>query len=179
LSRIGKVPVKIPKGIEVVIKGQSIEVKGVKGTLKRDMPSEIKAEVKDEEIHVTTALEQEGVKAMWGLYRQLINNMVVGCSVGYKKELEIVGVGYKAELKGKDINVSAGYSSPKFYKAPVGISLSVENQTKIVIQGIDKEVVGQVAADIRSIRPPEPYKGKGIKYANEKIRRKAGKTAGK
>jgi large subunit ribosomal protein L6 len=179
LSRIGKVPVKIPGGIQVSVSGQKIEVKGAKGSLSREMPSSIKAEVVDGEVKITPVEEKEGVKALWGLYRQLIENMIIGCSVGYKKELEIVGVGYKAEMKGKDVNVHAGYSSPKFYKAPNGITISVENQTKIVIQGIDKEAVGQVAADIRSIRPPEPYKGKGIRYAGEKIVRKAGKTAGK
>jgi large subunit ribosomal protein L6 len=180
LSRIGKVPVKIPNGIQVSVKGQKIDVKGAKGSLSREIPEGIKAEVKDGEIEITPAGENiEGVKALWGLYRQLIQNMVIGCSVGYKKELEIIGVGYKAEMKGKDINVLAGYSGPKFYKAPEGIAITVENQTKIVIQGIDKETVGQVAADIRRIRPPEPYKGKGIRYLGEKVVRKAGKTAGK
>jgi large subunit ribosomal protein L6 len=180
LSRIGKVPVKVPAGIQVSVNGQKIEIKGAKGSLSREMPNGIKAELKDGEIIIAPVdVEKEGVKALWGLYRQLIQNMIVGCSVGYKKELEIIGVGYKAEMKGKDINVLAGYSGPKFYKAPSGIALSVENQTKIVIQGIDKEVVGQVAADIRSIRPPEPYKGKGIRYVGEKVLRKAGKTAGK
>jgi large subunit ribosomal protein L6 len=169
LSRIGKVPVKVPAGIQVSVNGQKIEIKGAKGSLSREMPNGIKAELKDGEIIIAPVdVEKEGVKALWGLYRQLIQNMIVGCSVGYKKELEIIGVGYKAEMKGKDI-----------YKAPSGIALSVENQTKIVIQGIDKEVVGQVAADIRSIRPPEPYKGKGIRYVGEKVLRKAGKTAGK
>lgn len=180
LSRIGKVPVKIPNGIQVSVSGQMIDVKGAKGSLSREMPNGIKAEVKDGEIEITPVNENiEGVKALWGLYRQLIQNMIIGCSVGYKKELEIIGVGYKAEMKGKDINVLAGYSGPKFYKAPAGIALSVENQTKIVIQGIDKGVVGQAAADIRRIRPPEPYKGKGIRYVGEKVLRKAGKTAGK
>jgi len=179
LSRIGKVPVKIPNGIQVSVSGQKIEVKGAKGTLSRELPNGIKAEISDGEITVSPIEEKEGLKALWGLYRQLIENMVIGCSVGYKRELEIIGVGYKAEMKGNDVNVLAGYSGPKFYKAPKGITISVENQTKIVIQGIDKEVVGQVAADIRRIRPPEPYKGKGIRYAGEKILRKAGKTAGK
>lgn len=179
MSRIGKVPVKIPSGIQVSVSGQKIEVKGAKGSLSREIPAGIKAEVVDGEVKISPVEEIEGVKALWGLYRQLIENMIIGCSVGYKKELEIIGVGYKAEMKGKDINVHAGYSGPKFYVAPKGITITLEGQTKIVIQGIDKESVGQVAADIRRIRPPEPYKGKGIRYAGEKVVRKAGKTAGK
>lgn len=182
MSRIGKLPVKIPQGVEVSIAGQRIEIKGTKGVLVRECPDEIVVEVKDNEIHVNPKeanTEKKSVKALWGLYRVLLNNMVIGVSQGYKRELEIVGVGYKAELKGRDLAVSVGFASPKPFKAPDGITFTLENQNKITIQGIDKQQVGQVAADIRRIRPPEPYKGKGIRYLGEQIRRKVGKAAGK
>jgi large subunit ribosomal protein L6 len=179
LSRLGKIPVAIPAGVQVKIEGQKVEVKGSKGSLSRTLPLEIKAEVKDNMIHFSPTTEGDMVFALWGLNRVLVNNMVTGVSKGYRKELEIVGVGYKAELKGKDLSISAGFSSPSIFKAVPGITFGVENQTKIVIDGIDKEKVGKVAAEIRMIRKPEPYKGKGIKYAGEYIRRKAGKVAGK
>ncbi len=179
MSRIGKLPVKIPSGVQVKIDGQRVEVKGAKGTLSREIPSELKVEVKENAVFVTTAIEADNTKALWGLFRVLIDNMVVGVSSGYKKELEIVGVGYKAELKGKDLNIAAGLSNTVLFKARPGLDYKTEGPTKIVIEGIDKEKVGQAAADIRRIRPPEPYKGKGIRYLGEHIRRKAGKTAGK
>lgn len=179
MSRIGKVPVIVPTGVQVTINGQKVEVKGSKGTLSSVVPSDLSVQFKDNEIIVAPAIENDKVKALWGLYRVLIDNMVVGVSKGYRKELEIHGVGYKAEMKGKDLNVIVGFSSPKFVKVPAGLTFAVENQTKIVIDGIDKQAVGQIAADIRRIRPPEPYKGKGIRYAGEQIRRKAGKAAGK
>jgi large subunit ribosomal protein L6 len=179
LSRIGKIPVEVPAGVQVTINGQKVEVKSSKGTLVREVPKDLAVEFKDNSISLTPAIESENVKALWGLYRVLIDNMVIGVSKGYRKELEIHGVGYKAELKGKDLNVLVGFSSPKFFKVPKGITFGVENQTKISIEGIDKEVVGQAAADIRRIRPPEPYKGKGIRYVGEQIRRKEGKAAGK
>lgn len=179
MSRIGKVPVNIPTGVQVSLNDQKIEVKGSKGTLVRDFPEDLAIEIKDSIVTITPATENENVKALWGLYRMLVENMVIGVSQGYKKELEIIGVGYKAELKGQDLSISAGYSSPKMFKAPEGIKFTVENATKISVEGISKELVGQTAADIRRIRPPEPYKGKGIRYLGEQIRRKAGKTAGK
>jgi large subunit ribosomal protein L6 len=179
LSRIGKIPVNIPTGVQVSINGQKVEVKGAKGTLSRDVPRDLNIVFKNNEISITPASENENVKALWGLYRVLIDNMVVGVSKGYRKDLEIHGVGYKAEMKGKDLNISAGFSSPKFFKAPKGLTFACDGLTKIVIEGIDKELVGQVAADIRRIRPPEPYKGKGIRYLGEQIRRKEGKAAGK
>ncbi len=179
MSRIGKVPVNIPSGVQVSVNGQTVEVKGSKGTLTKIFPETLKVEVEGNQVKVSPAVEEENVKALWGLFKVLIDNMVIGVSQGYKRELEIVGVGYKAELKGKDLTIYAGYSSPKQFKAPEGITFTVEGGTKIAVQGLDKQVVGQAAADIRRIRPPEPYKGKGIRYLGEKIRRKAGKTAGK
>ncbi len=179
MSRIGKVPVNIPSGVTVSISGQCIEVKGSKGVLSRNFPEELKVEVDGNQVKITPAAQTDNVKALWGLYKILVENMVIGVSQGYKKDLEIVGVGYKAELKGKDLSVYAGYSSPKLFKAPVGITFTVEGGNKIAVIGIDKQAVGQTAADIRRIRPPEPYKGKGIRYSGEKLRRKAGKTAGK
>ena len=176
MSRLGKIPVAVPAGVQVKFDGQRVEIKGTKGTLTRVLPPEIKAEVKDGKVHFTPKAEGENVKALWGLYRTLVSNMISGVSLGYRKELEIVGVGYKAEQKGKDLQISVGYSRPIPVKAPKGIAFSVENQTKIIIDGIDKELVGQVASDIRKIRPPEPYKGKGIRYLGERIRKKVGKT---
>jgi large subunit ribosomal protein L6 len=179
VSRLGRIPVAIPAGVQVKIAGQSIEVKGGKGTLCRVIPPEIKAEVVEKAVHFTPAIQADNTSALWGLYRVLVANMIVGVSVGYRKDLEIIGVGYKAELKGKDLTINVGYSSPVIFKARQGITFTVEGATKVAIQGIDKELVGQTAAEIRKIRKPEPYKGKGIKYADEHIRRKAGKVAGK
>lgn len=179
MSRIGKLPIKMPAGVKIAVKGQDVEVTGPKGTLKRTISDEIGVEVNDGSILLKPVIENENTKAMWGLTRVLIDNMVNGVVNGYRKDLEVVGVGYKFEMKGQDVNVAAGLSKTVLYKAPVGIKLAVEGQVKLSIEGIDKESVGQVAADIRRIRPPEPYKGKGIRYSGEAIRRKAGKTAGK
>ncbi|MFP4012958.1 MAG: 50S ribosomal protein L6 [Chitinispirillaceae bacterium] len=179
MSRIGKLPVKIPSGVQVRIDGQLVEVKGSKGTLSREFPSVLNVEVKEDVIEVTPKVETNNTKALWGLFRVLINNMVTGVSSGYKKELEVLGVGYKAELKGKDLSISAGLSDTVLFKARPGVSYRTDGPTKIVVEGIDKELVGQAAADIRRIRPPEPYKGKGIRYLGEQVRRKAGKAAGK
>ena len=161
------------------INGRKIDIKGAKGALCREVPLDIKVEVKDNKIHFSPTHEGKTISALWGLCRVLVDNMVVGVSQGYRKELEIVGVGYKAEMKGKDLSIFAGYSAPQQFKAEPGITFGVENQTKITVSGIDKEKVGEIAAEIRKIRKPEPYKGKGIKYAGEYIRRKAGKVAGK
>jgi large subunit ribosomal protein L6 len=179
VSRIGKLPVKVPGGVTVTVSGRKVEVKGGKGTLSREVPPEVKVEFADGSITLTPAIEAENTKALWGLYRVLISNMVVGVTAGYKIELEIVGVGYKAEMKGKDLLIAAGLSETVLFKARPGLDYKTDGPNKIVVEGIDKEKVGQAAADIRRIRPPEPYKGKGIRYAGEQVRRKAGKTAGK
>ena len=179
MSRLGKIPVAIPAGVQVRVDGQKVETKGSKGTLTRLLPPEIKAEVKEGKVHFSPTMDTENVKSLWGLNRVLVDNMIIGVSQGYRKVLEIVGVGYKAELKGKDLLISVGYSRPIPVKAPKGITFTMDGQTKIIIDSCDKELVGQTAAEIRKIRPPEPYKGKGVKYAGEHIRRKAGKIAGK
>jgi len=179
LSRIGKLPITIPSGVKVAVKGQEIEVTGPKGTLKRTVSDEIGIEINNESVLLKPIIENDNTKALWGLNRVLIENMINGVLSGYRKDLEIVGVGYKFEMKGKDVNVAAGLSSTVLYKAPAGIKLTVDGLVKMSIEGIDKEMVGQTAAEIRRIRPPEPYKGKGIRYSGEAIRRKAGKTAGK
>lgn len=177
MSRLGKLPVKIPSGVEVKVTGQKVEVKGGKGALSRVICPDIGIEVDGDQINVRPVAENEKTKAMWGLSRVLVQNMVTGVSEGYKKELEIIGVGYKAEMKGKALNLAVGHSTPVLYTPREGITISVENQVKITVEGIDKEKVGQTAAEIRRVRPPEPYKGKGIRYLGEEIRRKAGKTA--
>ena len=179
MSRIGKLPVKVPSGVNVSISGRKVEVKGAKGTLNRELPAELKAEFANGAITVSPAMETEQTKALWGLYRVLIDNMVVGVSAGYKIDLEVVVVGYKFEMKGKDLLIAAGLSDTVLFKERPGLIYKIDGPTKASVEGIDKEKVGQAAADIRRIRPPEPYKGKGIRYAGEQIRRKAGKTAGK
>jgi len=179
LSRIGKVPVQIPDGVQVSQAGSRIEVKGKMGTLHRDIPEGLKVEIADNSVQCIPLSDDKNVRALWGMFRALIANMVTGVSQGYRKQLEIVGVGYKAELKGNDLNVFAGYSGPVLFKAREGLTYKTEAANKVSVEGIDKGAVGQAAADIRAIRPPEPYKGKGIRYAGEQIRRKEGKAAGK
>ncbi|KMQ51400.1 50S ribosomal protein L6p (L9e) [Chitinispirillum alkaliphilum] len=179
MSRIGKLPVVIPSGVQVKLDGANLEVKGSKGTLNRVIPEQIKVEISDKEIRCQPNDESKETKALWGLYRVLIYNMVIGVSEGYKRELEIVGVGYKAEMKGKDVLVAAGFSTPVLFKTLPGVNISTSGPNRVVVEGVDKQAVGQVAADIRRLRPPEPYKGKGIRYLGEQIKRKAGKAAGK
>ena len=179
MSRIGKLPVKIPKGVQVAVNGQQVEIKGARGVLKREVNDGLAIDVTGDAITLKPNVENDSIKALWGLNRVLLQNMVEGVSNGYKRELEIVGVGYKAEMKGKNVNLIVGHSSPVLYQPREGITISVDNQVRITVEGIDKEKVGQTAAEIRHVRPPEPYKGKGIRYAGEAIRRKAGKTAGK
>ena len=178
MSRIGKTPIEIKAGVEVSIADSSIEIKGPKGTLTQSIPEGISVERDDETLQVIRENDLRETKALHGLVRSLINNMVTGVTDGYQKQLELVGVGYRAQSKGSNaLELQLGFSHPVKYDAPDGITLDVPSQTEINISGIDKQVVGQVAADIRALKKPEPYKGKGIRYVGEHIIRKAGKTA--
>ncbi len=178
MSRIGKQPVLLPSGVTVETYDDRIEVKGPKGVLLRDLPSEIDVVLDGSTLMVQRQNDEHRAKALHGLYRTLISNMVEGVTDGYKKELEIVGVGYRAVSKGPgEIEMSLGFSHSVIVQAPEGISFEVPSPTRVIVSGIDKEKVGQVAADIRKIRKPEPYKGKGVKYLGEHIIRKAGKAA--
>ena len=176
MSRIGLKPITVPSGVDVKIDGADVQVKGPKGTLARSVPDVVTIERDGDQILVSRPDDAPRNRAMHGLTRTLIDNMIVGVTDGYAKELDIVGVGYRAAMKGSDLEVQVGYSHPVVVKAPDGISFEVPQPTRIVVRGIEKELVGQVAADIRKIRKPEPYKGKGIRYAGEHVRRKAGKT---
>ncbi len=178
MSRIGKKPVEIPKGVTVNLEGQLIKVKGPKGELHRNIHPLIKTEISESEIKFTRPDDLKESRSLHGLTRALIQNMVIGVTDSYKKTLDIVGVGYKAELKGKNLLLNIGYSHPIYFVPPDEVKLEVPVPTQIIILGNDKELVGLVAAKIRSFRKPEPYKGKGIKYSDERIIRKAGKTAG-
>ncbi len=179
MSRIGKKPVSIPKGVSVTVDGKTVTVKGPKGELKRTFNDAVSVRTENDEIIVERANDEKSVRALHGLTRALLANMIAGVTAGFKKTLEIQGVGYRAEKKGKTLVVTVGYSHPINYPEPAGITLSTPAPTTIVIEGIDKQQVGQVAAELREFRPPEPYKGKGIRYQGEQVRRKAGKTAGK
>jgi len=179
VSRIGKKIIDIPKGVTVTLEGGIVKVKGPKGQLQRAVHPNIKIEMKNDQIEVKRPDDFKENRALHGLTRALIQNMILGVNEEYKKTLDIVGVGYKVELKGENLLLNMGYSHPIYFMPPTGIKLVAPTPTQIVISGIDKQLVGQVAAKIRSIREPEPYKGKGIKYSDEHILRKAGKTAGK
>ncbi|WP_297187491.1 50S ribosomal protein L6 [uncultured Corynebacterium sp.] len=176
MSRVGKNPVALPKGVETTINGQHISVKGPKGTLEINIPEPIEAKVEDDKIVVTRPDENRKNRALHGLSRSLINNMVVGVTEGYKISMEIYGVGYRVLQKGSNLEFSLGYSHPVLIEAPEGITFATDGQTKFSIEGIDKQKVGQIAANIRRLRKDDPYKGKGIRYAGEQIRRKVGKT---
>jgi large subunit ribosomal protein L6 len=180
MSRIGKAPVAVPNGVTVTLKdGNVISVKGPKGELTRSLPSAMAVNQENGQVTVTRPSDEDQHKALHGLTRTLIANMVEGVTKGFSKNLELVGVGYKAEKRPYGLQLSLGYSHPIEYRAPQGITLTAPVPTQIVVEGANKEVVGQVAAEIRSLRPPEPYKGKGIKYVGEQVRRKAGKAGGK
>jgi len=179
MSRIGKQPVKVPNGVTVKVDGQSIAVKGPKGELQRTVHPDLSLAFANDEITVSRPSDEERHKALHGLSRTLIANMIEGVTKGYQKQLEITGVGYKAEVRAYGLQLSLGYSHVIEVKAPPGIKLSAPQPTQIVVDGADKETVGRLAAEIRQLRKPEPYKGKGIKYAGEVIRRKAGKAGGK
>ena len=177
MSRIGKKPVTVPAKVTVTIDGNNVSVKGPKGELDRSFSELVTIKQEGEEILVTRNDESKDSNAQQGLTRTLINNMVIGVSEGFEKKLELTGVGYRAALKGKDLNLSLGYSHPMIYACPENIIFEVPDNTHITVKGISKEQVGQVAAEVRSKRPPEPYKGKGIHYEGEHIRRKLGKAA--
>jgi large subunit ribosomal protein L6 len=179
MSRIGKKPIAIPSGVQVVLENNKINVQGSKGSLSRDFAGGISVKVEADDIIVSCSGEGKNGRALQGLTRTLIANMIEGVTKGFEKVLEIKGVGYRADLKGAVMNLSLGYSHPVEYPLPQGITAEVEKQTKITVKGIDKELVGATAAKIRSFRSPEPYKGKGIKYVDERIIRKAGKTGKK
>jgi large subunit ribosomal protein L6 len=179
MSRIGKLPVEIPAGVKISFNDSIIQVAGPKGTLSRKVMEGVSLSIQEKAIKVTRADESNKARSAHGLTRTLINNMVVGVTKGFETALEINGVGYRAEAKGDILNLSLGYSHPINFQLPSGIVVEVEKMTKLLVKGIDKELVGQTAAKIREFRGPEPYKGKGIKYADEKILRKAGKTGKK
>jgi large subunit ribosomal protein L6 len=176
MSRIGKKPVTVPQGVTLDLKGSEVAVKGPKGELRRQLHPEMQLALANGIFTVTRPSEEQKHKALHGLTRTLVQNMIDGVSKGFSKTLEIQGVGYKAEAKPYGVNLVVGFSHPVKYEAPKGIKISVENNTTVKIEGADKEKVGQVAAELRAVRPPEPYKGKGVRYQGEQIRRKAGKA---
>jgi len=179
MSRIGKLPVSIPSGVTVTVEANSVKVKGPKGELTHRLPAGISVDRADNVVNVKRASDETNHKALHGLTRSLINNMMEGVTKGYQKQLEITGVGYKAEVRPYGLQLALGFSHSIEFRAPAGIKLTAPQPTQILIDGADKAVVGQVAAELRGLRPPEPYKGKGIRYAGEVIRRKAGKAGGK
>lgn len=176
MSRIGKLPVAIPAGVTVTVDGNTVKVKGPKGELAHKLAGGITVEREGETLHVRRASDEENHKALHGLSRSLVANMVEGVTKGYRKQLDITGVGYKAEVRPFGLQLSLGFSHTIDFKAPAGIKLTAPQPTQVVIDGADKAMVGQVAAEIRNLRPPEPYKGKGIRYSDEVVRRKAGKA---
>ena len=176
MSRIGKAPIDLPSGVDAKVDGSQVEVSGPKGSLDLTVDDKISASVDDGVLSVSRSDDERETLALHGLTRALLNNMVVGVSEGYRKELQAVGVGYRAALQGKQLTLQVGFSHPVQVEAPAGIEFEVPEPTKIIVTGIDKQQVGQVAANIRAVRPPEPYKGKGIRYVDEYVRRKAGKA---
>jgi len=178
LSRIGKTPISVPKGVKVTRTGNIVSVEGPKGNLSEKIHPSIETEITDAEIIVNRPSDAKYYRSLHGLSRALIANMVIGVTVGFKKNLEIIGIGYRAEKAGKAITFHLGYSHPITLVPPDEVKVELDGANKVEVSGINKQVVGQIASEIRSFRPPEPYKGKGIKYADEQVRRKAGKTAG-
>jgi large subunit ribosomal protein L6 len=176
MSRIGKLPVTVPSGVDVTINGADLTVKGPKGTLTHTLAEPITVEQGEGQLLVKRPDDERRSKALHGLSRTLVANMVTGVTAGYQKQLEIVGTGYRVQAKGSDLEFALGFSHPVLVKAPEGITFAVESPTKFSVSGIDKQQVGEVAANIRKLRKPDPYKGKGVRYAGEVIRRKAGKT---
>lgn len=178
MSRIGKLPITIPEGVKITRADHMIQVKGPKGELSENIRPEIQVEISDSQIVVKRPSNSKYHRALHGLTRALLANMIIGVTKGFRRELEIIGVGYRAEKTGKGVTFYLGYSHPIVLLPPNEVSIEIAGANKVTVSGINKQVVGQVAAEIRSFRPPEPYKGKGVKYAEEQIRRKAGKTAG-
>ncbi len=176
MSRVGKLPITIPPGVDIDVAGSHITVKGPKGTLERDLTPVLSVVTQDGQLRVVRPNEEKRSRELHGLTRTLISNMVVGVTEGYTRKLEIVGVGYRAQLVGKKLQLNLGYSHPIEIEPPEGIAFEVETPIKVAVTGIDKELVGQMAAKVRSTRKPEPYKGKGVRYAGEVVRRKAGKA---
>jgi len=179
MSRIGKLPIPVPSGVTVTVDGQHITVKGPKGSLAFEAPRAIQVALDGQQVVCRRSSDAKAHKALHGMTRALLRNMVDGVVKGFERRLELVGVGYRAALLGPNLNLALGYSHPILYPIPKGIKIDVPEQTQIVVSGIDKQQVGAVAAKIRSFRPPEPYKGKGVKYAEERVRRKAGKAGAK
>ena len=175
MSRIGKKPVALPKGVTASVEGRTVKVKGPKGELKVTLPEEVDVAMGDSGVVVTPRKEMERAAAMWGLSRTMVNNLVVGVTQGFQSKLEIQGVGYRAAVQGKNLKLQLGFSHDVLYPIPEGITITAEKPTALTISGMNKQLVGQVAAEIRSYRPPEPYKGKGVRYAGEYVRRKEGK----
>lgn len=176
MSRVGKAPIELPSGVEVTVDDDVVSVKGPKGDLSETLDPRISTSVDDGVVTLTRVDDERETRALHGLSRALVNNMVIGVSEGYQKELTAVGVGYRAALKGQTLELQVGFSHPVTVEAPDGIEFEVPEPTKIFVRGIDKQLVGQVAANVRATRPPEPYKGKGIRYVDEYVRRKAGKA---
>jgi large subunit ribosomal protein L6 len=179
MSRVGKKPIPIPKEVKVVLNDEGLMVKGPKGELNRVMPPQLSVQVEVNQVTIHPQDDSQKVRALFGLFRTLVANMVKGVSEGFERVLEIQGVGYRAELQGNQLVLNLGYSHPVPFQLPEGISAQVERQTRVVLRGIDRDLLGLTAARIRRFRPPEPYKGKGIRYQEEKIRRKVGKTGSK
>ncbi len=179
MSRIGRKVIPVPKGVEIKLEGDKITVKGPKGTLSMVVMPKISVEINEGEVSVHRESEQKNVRAAHGMTRAILNNCVVGVSQGFEKALEIIGVGYRAQMQGKNLVLALGYSHPVEVVPPAGIELAIDGPTKVFVRGIDRQQVGQVAANIRGYRPPEPYKGKGIRYVGEYVIRKAGKAGAK
>ncbi|MCB4208279.1 50S ribosomal protein L6 [Arthrobacter sp. UM1] len=176
MSRIGRLPISVPAGVEVKLEGNLVSVKGPKGTLEHKVASPISVSLEDNTIEVSRPDDQRESRSLHGLTRSLINNLIIGVTQGYEKKLEIVGTGYRVQAKGSDLEFALGYSHPITVKAPEGITFTVEGPTKFSVSGISKQQVGEVSANIRKLRKPDPYKGKGVRYAGEQIRRKVGKA---
>jgi len=179
MSRIGRKPIDVLSGVKVSVNGRLVEVEGPKGKLSLEMSPRIELEITESQVLVKRHTDIKSDKALHGLYRSLIANMIEGVAKGFKKELEMIGVGYKAQVKGKDLVLDVGFSHQVLFPIPADLSIQVPKSTQIVVEGIDKQRVGQIASEIRKIRKPEPYKGKGIRYVGERVRRKAGKAVGK